>query len=297
MENWRKKMKTKKYKVILSILLITLLTGCSLASPKTERKDEKKQLVGVVVTFEHLDNTASARIENIQDGKLRIDDKTINYVGLKFTMKDESSVAYEGTEGIQDVELTYNMIDNEDKRNVEKQVSLEGSFYIAPLADISTLYVNPVYEDDEGGITVEAGNGINFKEAQGEGVIWTTTFNDEVTINDNQQRTSVNSTIKLNLVVMYPPEKIFFHEMDKNSTLILSQELDLSGNIKELTPSPDTEYIIVETHKRNENNEIIRSREQFDKKNATLHFMSVRHDGICKVNDITLNWEDSQILN
>lgn len=91
---------------------------------------------------------------------------------------------------------------------------------------------------------------------------------------------------------MFPPERIVVLQMDADSSILMRTEHVPGGLPGMLTPEPATEYIVVETYKKDpEGNDKI-SRRLYDNSDESLETFFCREDGICVRQWTQLEWRN-----
>lgn len=312
----------------LIILLLLNMTGCQLALEDKGESNNRDRLIGILVTDEYLDlfDLEGYLNDNINKfsggGSIMIEGDNREYEGRLYaklttkTLKDETGntfdtrefvfddvkgIAYffatvpatedEGSfttsgsdEAISDGHMSIHHGDDEVK------TSLEGTIYISMGQVDKSLYINPVCQSSDGSVYVTSGNGIMLASEQGEGSAYSQTLEETTTVTENGKSKTVSFYIKISLSIMLPPEKIIIMQMDKNSAIISKKEY-VPGNLPDtIIPESDTDYIIVESYKRDSESKRITTRSIFDRRNESFETFYCRDDGICVKQWTSLDW-------
>lgn len=321
-------MMNKVFAAFLAVFILFTLTGCQLALEDKGESNSNDRLIGVLVTDEYLDlfdleGYLNDNFNKFTDGSsIMIDGNNSQYEGRLYanlktrTLKDETGNTFDtrefvfddvngiayfsatvpatedeesfttsgSDEAISDGHMSIHHGDNENK------TSLEGTIYISISHATKTRYINPVYQSSDGSVYSTTGSGIMLSGEQGEGSVYSQTLEATTTVTENGKSKSESITIKISLSLMFPPKQILVLQMDENSSIISRKEY-LPGKLPDtLTPEADTEYIIVESLKRDSESNWITSRSIYDRKNQSLETFYGRDDGICVKQWTNLDW-------
>ena len=200
-------MKYKIVCVIRTLFIVVTFSGCQLAREDLAQTKESDNLIGVFVTYEHLDlfDMESYLNDNIskfsKGGNVEIngvDDKYNNRLyatlvqeektamgGEKYTnsqymfeglegismfspkitdpITGDSYISSGASDGISDCKSHYNGGDNEEG------IELEGTIYVASGAMSDAIYINPVYQSEDGKVYLQSGQGFIATGDNGEG--------------------------------------------------------------------------------------------------------------------------------
>ena len=323
-------MMNKVFAAFLAVFILFTLTGCQLALEDMGGANNQDRLIGVLVTDEYLDLFDMEGYINDNFNKhsgggfLNIDASNSKYQGRIYatlatrTLKDdtgntidtrefvfdnvngiayfsatvpatedeESFITSGSDEAVSDGHMSIHYGDNENK------TSLEGTIYISISHVTKTRYINPVYQSSDGSVYATTGNGIMLAGEQGEGSVYSQTLEATTTVTENGKSKSESVTIKISLSLMIPPEQILVLQMDENSSIISRREYRPGKLPDTLTPEKDTEYIMVESLKRDPENNWITSRSIYDRKDQSLETFYCRDDGICVKQWTNLDWNN-----
>ena len=322
-------MKRKILTVICCAMLLSILSGCMLAKEDkgADANAFGDRLIGVLVTTEHLDLfdiesyirdnlrgfqggvTSPSGNEQQYQGRLyaTLTARTLTSEETGETMEIEEYV-FEGIEGIAffaptivDTEAgtTYrSSMSDEGISNGhvgffhgddEQRVTMEGTIFVVPATYI-VYYINPVYQSADGSVYVTTGSGISTSGVQSEGSVMSQTLSDTRTVTENGRASTDSASITIGISAMYAPETIVVLQMDKDSRVIDRVEY-VPGTLPEtVTLEAGTDYIIVETHRRNYEGNPTLSREVYGKDTGTIEAFFARDDGICVKQTTRINW-------
>lgn len=149
-------------------------------------------------------------------------------------------------------------------------------------AKTHTYFFNPVYQSAYGSVYATSGSGFMVNdEAYSEGSVYAQTMDATYTKTENGKTKTDSISIKLSISVMLAPDKIVILQMNANNKL-LSQTEYTPGTLPEhLTLEADTEYFIMEAHKRNTKGDVMTTREIYSQDAERIATLFVRKDGIC----------------
>ncbi len=324
-------MRIKGLIALLIVILGVSLSGCQLALEGAGEWVNDDRLIGAFITTEYLDLFDFERylednIGKISGGGIVIDDSAKPYEGRlyaklkervltnedtgekiyteEYVFEDVSGVSYfvatipeadgresyvtsGSDEAISDGQTGLFRGDNEDK------ITLEGTIYISSIGNRKSHYINPVYQSPDGRVYAMSGQGISMSGVQAEGAAFSQTLEETSTTRENGKNKEVSTSVKISIEVMLPPERIVILQMDKNSSILSSREYSPGQVPDKLTPIEETDYIIVETYKRDLTGDVVVTRELFSKEDDTLFTFSCRDDGICVKKWTELLWDSN----
>lgn len=314
--------------VLILVLAFTFgLTGFSLAQPDAAEAIEKDRLVGVFVTTEYLDlfDMESYFNNNIgrmtTGGDVTIDGDNAKYQGrLYATLLDRSltnedtgetvtsqEYIFEDVEGISyfwctisDKNGSYNSVSGGEAlsdghtsistTDNGEDISLDATIYVAPTASHATFYMNPVYQSADGRVYAMSGSGISFSGDSSEGVNFSQSLDAATTVMENGETNTYSISVKINISVMYPPQRIFVLQFDSDGG-ILSRDEYLPGKLPEtITPERGCSYIVMEAHKASPESGEVVARTLYQADDDTLESFYLREDSICVKQYTALSW-------
>lgn len=304
---------------LLATLIITTLTGCQLALPDGGVNGNGDRLIGVYLTKEHLDlfdfeGYLNENINGFSGGELKLDGDTASYDGRKYatlieqtltnvdageehivedfvfeeiegiplftaTIWDEervdSSRHTTSDDGISNGHTNFSVTDNGET------VELEGTVYMSTNRSDNIVYFNPVYQSTDGRVYLTSGSGMSSEGAGEEGALFGKTMESTTTIAENGKSKTVEISVKISMGTMHPPQKISVLQMDEHNALMSKEDFQPNEMPEELTTNPNTDYLIVETHKIDYEGNAFTQREIFSEKDESFSTFSERDDGIC----------------
>lgn len=325
-------MKTKRFLIIfLTVLVLFSLSGCQLAIADKGEGKSKDRLIGVFITEEYLDlfDMEGYLNDNINklsgSGLINMDQNSTKYqkrlyatlATMELTNEEGETFntkeyVFEDVEGISYFAARVPATENDDSfitsgsdkaisdghmgiynRDEEDRITLDGTIYISSAHTSKSHYVNPVYQSSDGSVYAISGNGILLSGDQGEGSIYSSTLDETTTVTENGKNTTVSASIKISIATMYPPEKISVLQMDKDSKAISRLEYSPGKLPDTITPIDKAEYIIVESHKYDQEGKAVTSRSIYDRKVESLDTFYCQDNGICVKQWTKLDWNNN----
>ncbi len=313
----------------LTLFVIFTLTGCQLAREDGGAENSQDKLIGVYVSYEHVDLfDIEGYINdnlNFSGGELIVEGDNQKYQGrLYATRKDEVKTAsqgekytetdftFDGIEGVGmfsptltdplDNERTYISscggegftdyhlsINNGDN---EEGIELEGTLYVPLNAINDAVYINPVYQSGDGRVYLVSGDGFGASEQnEVDGSFFTQTISDKTTVTENGNSKEYSSTVKVSVSAMNPTEKVTILQMDKDSNIIKKDEYKPEAVPEELKPESVTDYIIVESAKSTYDKQTKIDRTIFTKDDEQLWFFRNEKNKIFVKTYTTVLWD------
>jgi len=246
-------------KLLLIILLSINLFGCQLAKENGADIKQKDQLMGVYITFEHLDlfdmdQYLNDNVDKLFNGtELSVTDE---YRNRLYATYDESSVdKYDfGIEGVLFANLTYEgeygevysvsgngFVHDVHISFLDEKESIEGTLYLSN-DKRSVCYINPVYKTEEGEVYLMAGTGIS-GDAGGTFSQWIT----ETYTEKNGDKTSEKSfEAKVNFEYLSPSDYYELKQFDDANNLLATEIIYLDQIPDSIEKNNDTSYSILE---------------------------------------------------
>jgi len=307
--------------LILCSLALCALSGCQLAKETEGSDAYEDKLIGVFITTKYLDlfdfeGYLNDNFNSLQSGEISMDRRnTQEYQGRIYaallpgthTNEEENTTIetheyiFEGIDGIPycvptiratEVENSYiaTMSDpaiSDGHTSIfcgddEKSVSLDGTIYVTPSGSIHHYYFNPVYQSADGSVYLVSGEGFSFStESLGEGAVYSQTLDAATTATENGTVITDTTSIKVSISVISAPERIVIVQMDNDNALIFQTEYKPGALPDVIALEPNTAYFIVETHKRDDMESPIISRDIYGKDTENIETFFVRADGFC----------------
>ena len=320
-------MSRKLFAVITALLIIFTLSGCQLAHEDEAANNGIDKLIGVYVSYDHVDlfNLEGYINDNLNfsGGEIKIEGETKKYEGRMYaTRKDEMRTSSEGEkytntqfvfeelpgigmfaptvvdprledrtyisaggDGFTDTKFHVRSGDNEDG------LELSGTLYISSGAMSDAIYINPVYQSEDGKVYLVSGQGFAATGDNGEGGVYSQKLEDKVAINENGKSKSYSSMIEVSIATMNPTIKVSILQMDKDSNVVKKVEYNPDNVPSELKTEFDTEYIIVESKKETFNKELKKERTLFSKSDEALWYFKKSNDKVFVKAYTTILWE------
>jgi len=124
--------------------------------------------------------------------------------------------------------------DNEDG------LELSGTLYISSGAMSDAIYINPVYQSEDGRVYLVSGQGFAATGDNGEGGVYSQKLEDKVIVNENGKSKSYSSTIEVSIATMNPTIKVNILQMDKDSNVVKKAEYNPDNVPSELKTESGT---------------------------------------------------------
>lgn len=322
-------MAKKMLAACLAAAVLLTLTGFRLAREDAGESNNTDRLIGVFITREYLDlfDVEGYVKDNANKlsggGEIMIDADVSRYQDRLYATPVTRTVTDEHTgntydmeelvfEGVEEIPYYITIAPDGEKENHfimscsdnaisdgitgyhvsddEEKLTLEGTIYISPGRASKTLYINPVYQSDDGRIYAISGYGMLMSGDQREDHRCSRTLEETKTTTENGKSRQRSTTVKITMAIVFPPERTVVLQMDKDSA-VLSQAEYTPGKLPDtLVPEENAEYIIVETHKRSPEGETVVSRSLYDKNNDHMETFYCRDDGICVKQWTKIEW-------
>ena len=320
-------MNKKLFAIIIALLIIFALSGCQLAREDGAANKNMEKLIGVYVSYDYADlfDFEGYINDNLGffGGEINIDGETEKYDGrLYASRKDEVRTSSEG-EKYTDTEFVFEDIpgigmfaptvvdpyldgmgyissggDGLSDTNLhikssddEEGLELSGTLYISPGALSDSIYINPVYQGEDGRVYLVSGQGFGATGYDDEGAAYSQEIEEKSIINENGKSKSFSSVVKISVETMNPTVKVGILQMDRNSNVVKKTEYSPDNVPDELKPEPETEYIIVESTKETFNKGLRTERTLFSKSDETLWYFRKSDDKAFVKAYTTILWE------
>ena len=265
-------------RLIALLIACVMLTGCQLATDEVNEDGlvNQDQLVGVVVTMEHLDLFDIEAF--LKDNPQALRGGEINPVGSEYQNRIYAQEVVENTtteDGVSATTTYYNfdhvdgmyLLDYQAKTYLEDGSLLadmtvgdcsEGILSVAYLGDRmeGTIYVprgsgevcfftNPVYQDAEGRLYLVAGTGTSNNDLSGS--MWQT-ITEEYTETIDGEVTTRKREVEIRMESVEVPTKVAIIQMSGENILLDRQEFTPEDLPETLTPVDGCAYILVEEY-------------------------------------------------
>lgn len=320
-------MSRKLFAIIIALLVIFTLSGCQLAREDGAANKGMDRLIGVYVSYDHVDlfdleDYINDNL-NFSGGEIKSEGETKKYEGRMYaTQKDEIIASSQGEkytnthfvfeelsgigmfaptvvdplledrtyisasgDGFTDTKFHVKSGDNEDG------IELSGTLYISSGAMSDAIYINPVYQSEDGKVYLMSGQGFSATSDNGGGGVYSQKLEDKITIKENGKSKSYSSIIEVSIATMNPTINVSILEMDKDSNIVKKSDYNPDNVPGELKTESGTEYIIVESTKEAFNKEIKIERMLFSKNDDMLWFFKKNNDKVFIKAYTTILWE------
>ena len=321
-------MKPKLLALLMCILLIPALTSCQLAQPGADGSLEDDRLVGVFLTLEPLDTFAMERYisDNIAalDSGTMIDGDVSSYQDKLYAVATTKSLTSEETgEPFEIVDYQFPVdgiaffsafVQQEEPNNSytttiadpaisdahtaihtsdnETSVTLTGTVYIIASDIAHTYYYNPVYQSADGSIYTVSDSGFRFStEAYSEGTAYSQTMDASSAVTQDGQAVTSSSSVTVSIHVMFKPEAIVVLQMDQENKLLSRQAYTPDTMPEQIVPELMAEYIIVEAHQRDGDEQAIVSRAVCGRHEEAIESFTPQENGILVKQTTPLLWQ------
>lgn len=292
--------------------MIPLATGDELAAGKD-------QLIGVLVTMEHLDlfDTEQYIQDNIGlllSGGGEITGDTAAYQGRIYAQLLETpspsgrvsreyifpgisgyrliAPQFEDEEGVYTATCVDSGISDVHLAVINGSIQLEGTIYASTTGNARTFSYNPVYQEPSGAVYVVSGHGSSHSGDLVAGSSSTYSYYEEESATRSGETTSNRSSVKLTTTYIDPPEKTVLFQLDENCT-ILSREVYAPGALPEtLTPVEGAAFLLVESASTDQNGQPVTLRQLFAPADGRLHSFYQLENGICAQQFCQILWEN-----
>ena len=324
-------MKRKLYALLLCLLTALALTGCQLAQPDADGDMEQDKLVGLFLTQEYLDlfdieGYMNDNIKTLQGDTVIIDGYAADYQGRLYAEQTVKTLTNEATgkqteiadfvfpidgipyfsaliqqadalnnynmsvsdPAISDGHVHYKMDDNGNS------VTMTGTLYVPPSNITKTYYFNPVYQSADGRIYAVSGSSFMFStESYSEGSVYSQTTDETSTVTENGISTSNTASVTLSVHCMFVPETIIVLQMDAESSVLSRVEYTPDTMPETIAADALTDYILVEIHKRDNQNKLITSRAVYGRDADSIETFVLRDDGFLVSQSTPILWPET----
>ena len=294
----------KRNLALLLLLAMLLLSGCSLAV----EGESSGRLIGVLVTTDVLNRA-------LEDGTPLASGSTIGDAFSSFRLYAEAitvplhSDSGETTEyqfpcdgfllcapWIEDGDNSYHAISAGGLFNpkthftsTDNGSSIELSATAAATPDAGDVYLNPVYQLEDGRVYAVPGSAYRYGEGNlSEGALFSKTW-EESTSSDGEE---TRSTVTISLEVRFPPELVSVLQFDEGGALLARAEFAPDALPEQLKAESETAYLIVETTKRSPEGETLLTREILGRDAEGIESYTVDGDGLCRAAFISLDFSE-----
>lgn len=306
----------KKYRiiaVIMSTCMMFLASGCQLAKKESETEQTSDRLIGVFVTKEPIDieqftakdSNANNHLcaELFSEEHPAEDDESEVYTSLEYKFEGVKGVRFftalhqmpdpmdnyisTATDDVVDIQTNALHVSDE-----AETTTIEGTIYVSSNSGEQVYYINTVYQTGDGRVYVVAGSGLMLSGGKSEGLSCSQKYDETTTANVDGRNKSFTTSVEISLSTMTPPQQIVVLEMDQNNKVLSRNQYEPGMLPKKLSLTKDTQYLIVESHKQN--NEAIQSvsRTIYGKEDESMETFYENADGYCIKQYTQLQWAE-----
>ncbi len=232
----------------------------------------------------------NVEVEGTSGYENRIYAKDLNQIDKEFETTDfsySSDVVFEGVEGINlfiydryfagysedfydypitifDDEIVSGDLKIDRNQPFRQNLQIAGTVYISSDIDkdIVSVYVNPVYQDEDGRIYMTGGTGLSTNTEYGFSMSKSMDEVVELTVNDETMTRT--TTVRVNFELKSPHKKIVLTEMNASDEVIAKHEYDPSDMPEYFVQKKGTEYIVGEFHSTSIEGEEVVEREIYE---------------------------------
>lgn len=307
------------FRLILAICMISgilsALSGCQLAREdafaneeemgelQSEFIDDPDRLIGVLVTTEDISRLdAVMKKETVTNEETGETQEHINYVfdvekgyAIFCTNMTEEGDTVNYTASFTDPAFSsgkhsFHYKQNEDLESQEEIITVEAALSVFPNEEGILYHMNPIYQSKDGSIYAIARDAVMIQPAQ-EGPYQSWTFHEETTTTENNTKKIIDTTVTVSIDIIFSPIQIVVLQMDTDNA-VLSRTEYAPGTLPDtFTTNPETEYLIVETHKQDLEGNILTSRILYDQKDSLLETFYYREtDHLCIRQLTSIHW-------
>ena len=297
----------KRNLALLLLLAMLLLSGCSLAV----EGEASGRLIGVLVTTDVLNRVQddSAPLSSGSTAGEAISSFRLYAEAVTVPLHSESGETAETIEyqfpcdgfllcapWVEDGDNSYHAVNSgglfDPKAHftsTDDGSSIELSATAAATPEAGDVYLNPVYQLEDGRVYATPGNAYRFGEGNlSEGELFSKTW-EESTSSDGEE---THSTVTVSLEVRFPPESVTILQFDEGGALLTRDEFAPDALPEQLKAGPETAYLIVETAKRSPEGETVLTREILGRDAEGIESYTVDGDGLCRAAFISLDFSE-----
>lgn len=272
------------------------------------------RLIGVLITGEYLDLFDNDRylqenLDKLVNGGTMSDEELAAYSGRLYAEPAPEADDYEGYqfEGIEGIRFIAPFIDGEEGRGMHmfadegiadththlsvtdegESVLLNGTVYVSEQAFSGSLYLNPVFQSQDGAVYAVAGDGIFLDDGTGQGIDWSQKISAEQSQDSGGARTYFRTEVEIAVRSEAEPVMTAVVELGAGSEVLDRREFSPGAFPDHIEVNTGTQYIIVE-----EISESGIRRSLFQRDDTVLYGFYGREDGILVKQDCEIIWND-----
>ncbi|HPJ01431.1 MAG TPA: hypothetical protein PKU80_01150 [Candidatus Limiplasma sp.] len=130
-------------------------------------------------------------------------------------------------------------------------------------------------------------------ESYSEGSVYSQTMDETSAVTDNGMTTTKSASVTLSIHCMYAPESIIVLQMDTESSVLSRAEYTPDAMPEKIAADALTDYIIIETHKRDFQNQPMTSRDIYGRDADSIETFSLRDDGFFVSQSTPILWPET----
>lgn len=321
-------MKIKKsLSALLAVLFTLSLSGCQLAQKDTGEGSATAHIIGVFITTEYLDlfdaeAYLSDQFVGSASGNVNFSEQSDRYDGryyatlkaitdlhgpeskttyYQYQFPDLKGFSFFAANHPDSVDMSVFLASNYDSAisdvhtsifvtDAGERVELKGTLNLSMSFANKEIFINPVYQTEDGSVFVESGDSFMQGCTTSEGNFMTNTYSDSTTTTNNGVSETKGNSVALSIAFLYTPETVVLIQMDQNNEIVKRSEFKPGTLPETFKPESATEYIVVETHKKDANGSALVTRKIYTKEDYAVFSYYVRADGICVNQSASLEW-------
>lgn len=210
----------------------------------------------------------------------------ISYFAARYT--DENGTQYLGAgddDAISDAHTGLHYTDAGDG------IDMKGTIYVSVSKGSDVFYYNPVYQTASGEVYLVSGQGVSCGGELSAGMSGSQALKEEQTVTIDGKSETVSSSIEVSICFMDTPIGTSILQFDRDGSIVAREDYAAGALPAEITASPDTEYIIAETHMSSADGKETVTRELFRQDDESLYAFFCREDGICIKQYCSIAWD------
>ena len=308
--------------IACTLMMLVLLSGCQLAK-EDGLTFESERLIGVFITNEYLDlfdfdtylqdnisdfvNGSNVEIKpniryggrlyaQLQERSSASDDSGETHSIWEYIFPDVEGIAFYSAEITEPDGTSYFAHNNggaicDGHIAYGADTSLEGTLYLSVTDKANTVYVNPVYQSNDGQVFAVAGDGYTSSTYNAEGTVFSTTIEETYSTNNNGEMTNESIKVTVNIAAKYPPESIGIIQMDAKSNFIARDDYPSIHLPEQLVVNSKTAYLVVETTAKSPDGQPVITRQMLEADDYYITGYIARPDGIIEPQSVEILWE------
>lgn len=170
-------------------------------------------------------------------------------------------------------------------------LSLDGTILFEPNREDAVFQINPVYQSADGRVYLTSGTSIGYAgHSGGEGEILAKTMESAVEFTENGVTKTRRHTIKVRFEAVFATHSLSLIEMDRDHRILAEHHLTPEKLPSEVRPGSRTEFVILEDHRLDENNQPNVKRRILDRGDGELRVNATTAHGYMIGKSVSLTW-------